>query len=217
MNMSNTPLVLVVDDEDTVRNIVATFTRALGYRSLQASDSNEALNLLDQHRPELILLDIVAPGSGSIEILKTVKRNEALSAVSIIVMSHADNLDAVTESMQAGADDFLLKPFNATLFNARVTRALEHNRLRHAMQEMQSSLAGCQMKLQQAGMAREDFCRSLSHDINNLLTGILMTAELMLIKANPEQQQKNIEDIIDLTEHISALIKQRRASLAQDS
>jgi len=215
--MSNTPLILIVADEQSIRNMLTKLIHALGYQSLQATGSSEVLDLAGRHRPDLVLLDIITPDSDSIEMLRAMKQNKALSSTSIIMMSDADNLNAVTESIHAGADDFLLKPFNATLLNTRVTHALEHMRHQHEMEAMQSSLAEYRMKLQQANSSREDFCRSLSHDINNSLTGILMTAELMLTEAESDQQQENIGDIIDSAEQVSTLIKQRRKSLAQDS
>ena len=211
--MNNPPLILVVDDEDIIRNILSKLIRTLGYQSLQAATGNEALDLVDRKRPDLVLLDIIIPGSDSFDVLRAIKQNGILSNTFIIMISGADNLGAMAEFIKAGADDFLLKPFNATLFKARISHALEHLHHQHDMRNIQSRLAECRMQMQQAESSQQEFCSSLSHDINNALTAILMTAELMLMKAESEQQHKNIEDIIASAEQIPALIKQRRKSI----
>lgn len=212
--MSTTPTILIVDDEEIIRTILAKLIRTLGYQSLQAANSDEALELVDSHQPDLVLLDIIIPGSASIDVLKAIKQNQALTNTSIIMISGTDNLSTMAEFIKAGADDFLLKPFNATLFKARVAHALERSQHQHAMNRLQNSLSECRIKLQQSEDCREEFCKSLSHDINNALTAILMTAELLLIGAESDQQRKNLADIINSAEQIPTMIKQRRQSIS---
>jgi len=204
------PLILIVDNEEIIRNILEKLNQALGYETLLASSSEQALQLLEQHTPDLILLDIMIPGSNSMDVITALKNNSANSHTGIIMISGTDNLSDIAAFIHAGADDFLLKPFNATLFKARISNALAAINHTHEKKKLLSQLADCQLKLQQAEMGRKEFCQELSHDLNNILTGIMMGAELLLMNELPKDVQKSLTEIIASTEQITALIKERR-------
>ncbi len=197
--MSKAPTILVVDDEEIIRNILVKLLCALGYSVLQASDSSRAISMIRQHRPDLLLLDIVMPGMDSMAVLKTVRGDADLQDTPIVLISAIDDLDVVAAYIEAGADDFLPKPFNSTLLQLKIRNALECKNSR--------------LQLQAAQQSRESFCSQLAHDLNNNLTGTLMSAELLLMESLSDASRKYIEDIITSTEQISKLIKQRREGL----
>ena len=201
--MTGKPTILVVDDEDIIRNIMAKLIHALGYSVLQASNSTEAVSMMRQHKPEVVFLDIVMPGVDSMEVLNTVRDDDALKSIAIILVSGIDCLDTIARYIEAGADDFLPKPFNSALLKMKIRNALERSRSR---QQSPTSDESC-----------EAFCSQLAHDLNNGLTGIMMSAELLLMEQTSEASKHQLEDIISSTEQISALIKQRRNSLKEAS
>jgi len=201
--MRETPLILIVDDEIIIREILAKMIHALGYSALQAANSTEAQHIIRQHQPDVILLDMIMPGVDSMEVLKSVRTDERLKHISVILISGIDDLETVATFIEAGVDDFLPKPFNMALFTLKVNSCLAH---------MQSNNAA-----QQAQLRMENFCKELSHDLNNALTGIIMTAELLLMNASSEQTKEHIADIIDSSELINRLIKKHRQTLSTNT
>jgi len=198
--MSKAPTILVADDEeDIIRNILVKLVHGLGYSVLQASNSTEAVSMMRQHKPDVVLLDIIMPGVDSMEVLNTVRDDDALQSIAIILISGTDDLDTVATYIEAGADDFLPKPFNSALLKIKIRNALERSQSR---QQTQTTNQSC-----------EAFCSQLAHDLNNGLTGIMMSAELMLMEQISDASKHNLEDIIASAEQISALIKKRRNSL----
>jgi len=211
--LSRIPLILIIDDEEIILNIVRKLNQILGYNTLIASSSDQALLLLQQHKPELVLLDILKPGSNSMDIITAIRNNPTTSQTGIIMVSGTDQFNEIPAFIQAGADDFLLKPFNASLFKTRISNTLHLINRRHGMKQMQAGLTDCQTQLHQAEMDRDEFCKELSHDLNNTLAGILMTAELLLMKNPPQHMQAHIEDIMESAENISSQISERKNSL----
>ncbi len=199
--MRRTPTILVVDDEDIIRNILAKLIHALGYSVLQASNSSQAVSMIRQHKPEVVLLDIVMPGVDSMEVLHTIRDDHALKSTAIILISGIDNLDTITTYIEAGADDFLPKPFNSALLNMKIRNALERS----------------QRQTQTAIESNDAFCSQLAHDLNNALTGIMMTTELLLMEQPSASSKHHLEEIIASTEEISAIIKQRRQAINQQN
>jgi len=201
--MRDMPLVLIVDDEIIIRDILAKMIHALGYAVMQAANSSEAQQMIRQHTPDLILLDMIMPGVDSIEVLRSVRDDEALKHIAIILISGIDDLEAVGSFIEAGIDDFLPKPFNKALLTLKINACLSQMKSRESSDEAKQLMEG--------------FCRDLSHDLNNALTGIIMTAELMLMNAKSEPDKEYIADIIESSEKITGLIKERRKALASST
>jgi DNA-binding response OmpR family regulator len=214
--MDKTPLILIVDDEEIIRNILTKLIHAMGYNCLQASNGDEALDLMGNQQPDCVLLDIVMPGMPSVEVIRAIRQNKELGRTVVIVISGADRQGEIAKHIQAGADDFLLKPFNATLFQARLKNCLSQSSHQQEKRLLQSELAECQLKLQQAEKLQEDFCSLLAHDLNNAVTGIMMTAELLLMEDLSDKTSRAIEDIMDSAEQLPVIIKQRRQALKSD-
>ncbi len=113
--------VLLVDDEPQLRRTLATNLEARGYEVLQAATGEEALRLVAERRPDVVILDIGLPGMDGIEVVHGVR---GWSDVPIIVLSaRGDERDKV-EALDAGADDYLTKPFGMGELLARLRAAL---------------------------------------------------------------------------------------------
>ncbi|NWF36314.1 response regulator [Mariprofundus sp. KV] len=212
--MSRTPLILIVDDEEIIRNILEKLIRALGFEAITAASSSDALAMIDQQRPDLILLDIMIPGSNSMEIIETVREDQALNKTAIVMISGTDDLNAIASFIKAGADDFLLKPFNATLFKARIVNVLEQISIQQEKRGLLSAIADGKLKLTKAESARDQFCSKLSHDLNNALTGIMMAGDLLLMGELPDHVTKGIDNILESTEEMTRIIKQAREKIS---
>lgn len=204
--------ILIVDDEEIIRSILKKLLLTMGHEVTTASGSEEAIALIQQQRPDIVLLDIVLPGDNSMSVVQAVRQRHKHHTAIVMISGH-DNLETMAKYIQAGADDFLLKPFNATLFRARVDRILAEINARKTIRQMQSSLAESELKLHMAEQAREKFCSNLSHDLNNALTGIMMSAEMMLMEELPETTVHAINEIIQSSDEINTIIKSHRTAI----
>jgi CheY-like chemotaxis protein len=125
-----TPLVLVVDDNEMNRDMLARRLERQGCSSITAEDGIQALELIPQHDFDLILLDIMMPRMTGYEVLDRVKNDPVTRHIPVIMISAVDDLESVVKCVEKGADDYLFKPFNPILLKARISASLEKKRLR---------------------------------------------------------------------------------------
>ena len=114
-------LILVVDDEPPIQRLVRAKLQADGYAVLTAGRGEEALALLDDQRPDLIVLDLMMPG---IDGFETLRRIRSTSQVPVVMLTaRAGDADKL-RGLQGGADDYLTKPFNPDELSARIAAVL---------------------------------------------------------------------------------------------
>ena len=122
------PTILLVDDEDAVRKVLAFPLERDGYEVIQAADGEEALQQFAQQPVDLVVLDIMLPRLDGLEVCK---RLRATSAVPIIMLTARDDeLDKVI-GLELGADDYITKPFSIREFRSRVRALLRRARAPH--------------------------------------------------------------------------------------
>jgi class 3 adenylate cyclase/CheY-like chemotaxis protein len=122
--------ILVVDDEEANRELLRRRLSRLGYSVQVVGAGEAALDAVAARPPDLILLDILMPGLDGFGVLQRLKDNPFTQHIPIIMLSSADELDTAVTCIKLGADDFLPKPFNATLLIARIESSLTKKRLR---------------------------------------------------------------------------------------
>lgn len=122
--------ILVVDDEEDIRDLVAGVLEDEGYAPRTAADSDAALAAIADRRPSLVLLDVFLKGSrlDGLELLDEIKRRDPSQPV--LVISGHGNLDTAVSAIRRGATDFIEKPFEAQRLLLLVSRATETERLR---------------------------------------------------------------------------------------
>ena len=114
-------LILVVDDEPAIQRLVRTKLQADGYAVITANRGEEALQLLEEERPDLIVLDLMMPGIDGFETLRHI-RSESQVPV-IMLTARAGDADRL-KGFQGGADDYITKPFNPDELSARIAAVL---------------------------------------------------------------------------------------------
>src|SRR5471030_3211573 len=115
------PTVLVIDDEPQMRRTLDTNLRARGYNVALAADGASALTIAGRVRPDVVILDLGLPDIDGLEVLDGLR---GWSAVPIIVLSARDNEKAKVAALNAGADDFVAKPFGIDELVARLRAAM---------------------------------------------------------------------------------------------
>jgi class 3 adenylate cyclase len=123
--------ILVVDDNEDNRYTLTHRLKREGYTNLEiAEDGQQALDILADHRVDLVLLDIMMPVMNGYETLERIKSDMALRDIPVIMISAVDEMESVVRCIKAGAEDHLPKPFNAALLKARIEACLEKKKLR---------------------------------------------------------------------------------------
>ncbi len=121
--------VLVVDDDPVNRAILVGSLEAQGYAAGVASDGREALRELRLGGYDVVLLDLVMPVMDGFEVLRTMKEDERLRSLPVIVVSALEEMESVVRCIEMGAADFLAKPFDPVLLRARLKSSLAAKRL----------------------------------------------------------------------------------------
>ena len=115
--MNNNPLILIVEDDNHIKNLVSTTLKVNKYNFLIASSGNEAIMLAVSHKPDIILLDLGLPDMDGVEIIKNVRE---WSNIPIIVISARSEDKDKIEALDFGADDYITKPFSVEELLARI-------------------------------------------------------------------------------------------------
>jgi adenylate cyclase len=127
---------LVVDDNEDNRYTLTHRLKREGYTNLTtANDGRQALELLQSQRFDLVLLDIMMPELNGYEVLERLKTDPQLRHIPVIMISAVDEMASVVRCIELGAEDYLPKPFDATLLRARVGASLEKKALRDEVDE----------------------------------------------------------------------------------
>jgi len=117
--------VLVVDDEENVTHLVSSALRFDGFETVTAADGSEALVRVAEHRPDLIVLDVMMPGRDGLAVLQQLRA--AGSQVPVIFLTARDTSGDRVAGLRAGADDYVVKPFSIEELLARVHAVLRRS------------------------------------------------------------------------------------------
>lgn len=170
--------ILAVDDIQDNLILVEAILESEGYKIDLASDGIKALQKIEQSPPDLILLDVMMPGIDGYEVTRRIRKNPAISYIPILLIT-AFHESSVVEGLDAGADDFIRKPFDTDELLARVRSLL---RLKHSLDEQQKM-----------ARQREDFVSRLTHDLRTPLVASDRMLNLFemetFCKISPEMKQ----------------------------
>jgi DNA-binding response OmpR family regulator len=123
--VENSPArILIVDDSPFNVDLLEQELEDLGYATLTASNGQEAVDLVHAEKPDLVLLDVMMPIMDGFEACRLLKEDEATRLTPIIIMTALDRLEDRIKGIEAGADDFLTKPYNEQELIARIRTAL---------------------------------------------------------------------------------------------
>ena len=132
--------ILVVDDNASNRDLLSRRLQRNRHTILQAEDGATALALVEKEALDLILLDLMMPGINGYDVLKLLKCDPRFRDIPVIMISALSELDSIVRCIEAGADDYLAKPFDPTLLRARVGSSLEKKHMRDREREMMKAL-----------------------------------------------------------------------------
>ena len=143
MSASTSPpgTILIADDNRVNRLLLGRGVEQQGHSVVFADHGREALDLLRGQHVDLMLLDVLMPELDGYQVLAELKLDPHLRDIPVVMTSSLDELDTVVRCVEMGAEDYLTKPINPVLLNARITASLEKKRLRDQQRELISKFA----------------------------------------------------------------------------
>jgi DNA-binding response OmpR family regulator len=119
--------ILVVDDEPIVREVVVRYLQRDGYMTLEAGDGDLARTMLERSSPDLVVLDVMLPGTDGLELCRWIRSNSELPV--ILLTARGEEADRIV-GLELGADDYVTKPFSPRELSARVRTVLRRTQPR---------------------------------------------------------------------------------------
>lgn len=129
------PLILIIDDEKSIRSFLQVSMETQGYKCIDADNGASALMLAVSHNPDILILDLGLPDMDGVEVIKKLRK---VSQIPIIIISARGHDREKIEALDAGADDYLTKPFSIPELLARIRVILRHKSMDNASMEMKS-------------------------------------------------------------------------------
>ncbi len=134
----NRNLIVVVDDDSSLRRVLRMQLEEAGYEVALASDGEEARGLIDERCPKLVITDLRMPGTGGLDLLRYIR--EGLQETTVIMITAFASVDTAVEAMKAGAYDYVAKPIDYEALVLAVHRAMERQNLREEVRNLRSTL-----------------------------------------------------------------------------
>jgi len=120
--------VLVVDDEEMIRDVVSTSLKSRGYQTLKANSGKEAITFCHQNPPDVILLDIRMPDLDGIETLRLIREIDPYNKSVVIMLTGHGDINTARQAMQLGAYDYVTKPFNLKFIHSLLEEVIEEKK-----------------------------------------------------------------------------------------
>ena len=159
---ARTARILVVDDNETNRDMLARRVSRLGHQPVEAGDGRQALDILATEDFDMVLLDIMMPVMNGYQVLEHMHADPRLRHVPVVVVSALDEMDSVVRCIEMGAEDYLFKPINSVMMTARVNAALEKKWLRDTEQ---AYVAAIRREMELGRQIQSDFLPASLPDI----------------------------------------------------
>jgi signal transduction histidine kinase len=213
------PRVIVADDNADMRQYLARLLMER-YDAVMAADGREVLESIRERRPDLILSDIMMPNLDGLSLMKELRSDPATSAIPIILLSARAGEEARVEGLDAGADDYLVKPFSARELLARVSARLTITQLRSAADKVLRESEENYRKLAESLDAE---VRERTRELEDRNADVLHHAELLrdlsfrLMQAQDEERRHIARELHDSAGQTLVVLSMHLAQIAQES
>ncbi len=162
--MHEPPLILVVEDEPTIREILAFQLEHLGYGVLQAKDGEEAVSHLEHEQPDLVITDVDMPNMDGFQLCEYIKQDPTMRLIPTVIVTALDSPEDYIKGVELGADDFITKPFHDFKFQARVRSLLKLKQFTDELESAEEIIFSLALTVE----AKDSYTRGHSYRIAKL-------------------------------------------------
>jgi signal transduction histidine kinase len=201
--------ILIVDDESINIKLVKAYLLKEGYHFISASDGEEALAVVNNTIPDLILLDVMMPGIDGFEVCRRLKSRKRFQKVPIIMVTALTETEHKVKAMEVGADDFISKPLARVELLIRVKSLLRIKSYHDDLQRSYHEISQINDRLKELEKVKEGLIHMVIHDLNNFFMAISGNLELMSIEneQNPAKMKRYISNCLNSSCEIEGMIR----------
>jgi len=174
--------IMIVDDEEVNIRLLKAMLMGEHYHILGLMSGREALELVPEMMPDLILLDVMMPGIDGFEVCERLKSNGMTKMIPVVMVTALRDREHRIKAMESGADDFLAKPVDKTELLLRMKSLLRIKTYHDELRESYGEIAQKNEKLKELEKVKEGLTHMIIHDLNNPLVAISGTLELLLLE-----------------------------------
>lgn len=189
------PSILVVDDNPDVRSFVADCLDE-DHTIIPAHDGSDGLKKARSQNPDLIVSDVMMPQMNGYELCRAIKGDADLGQIPVILLTSRVAVEDKIIGLEAGADDYLAKPFNARELRARVGNLLHIRQQQSELRHINQELIAANENLREVNETKSRLLSIASHDMKNPLTGIREFANIIREELDPESHLIELMDLI---------------------
>ncbi len=201
------PLILIVDDNSVSIRMLVHVLKKKEYDLAISRNGSQALNMLEDIHPDLILLDIMMPDLDGFKVCRTLKDNSRTKEIPIIFLTAKEETEDLVQAFEIGAVDYVTKPFNGLELLARVQTHLDLKFARDTQKELLikleenlNEIKEKNEKLEELNKIKNEFLGMAAHDLRNPLGVIQVTSEYLLIS---DLNDNMSEEQVDLLREIN--------------
>jgi two-component system sensor histidine kinase/response regulator len=200
---------LIVDDEERNIRLLKAMLMAKNYDLLEASQGEEALGIVAENPPDMILLDVMMPRMDGFEVCRRVKRDEKTRMIPVIMVTALSEKQHRIKAMEVGADDFIMKPVDHTELVVRVKSLLRIKSYHDDLFTSYQEIAAKNAKLEDLEKVRDGLAHMIIHDLKNPLTAISTFLQLTLGEKEslPESHKEKMERCFYYCQDLEGMIQ----------
>ncbi len=173
MNDSDSKLVILIVDDQTTNLKILSSVLSRKYSLSLANSGPNALKYLEDHKPDLILLDVMMPDMDGYEVCTQIKNNDQIKDIPVIFLTAKTDIEDVVKGFDSGAVDYITKPFNITELLVRVRNHIY-------MQQTRKLLKKANKELKKLNHEKDRFFSIIAHDLRGPLAGFSQLSEMLL-------------------------------------
>lgn len=188
--LSGSATILIVDDTEQNVRLLAHVVKKEGYDAIAAFSGEDALEMVDTRKPDIILLDVMMPEMDGFEVCRRLKESEEVADVPVIFLSALQETDSKVKGFEVGGVDYITKPFQREEVLARIRLHLKLTRLQNQLEENIEVLREREQRLNRLNQEKDELMRIVGHDIRNPVTGIIGISDLLIERIDEMDQEE---------------------------